>query len=34
MYFIFQFRGKFIGDRVSELKRTFCCVYGVSSFVV
>ena len=26
MYFIFQFRGKFIGGRVSELKRTFCCV--------
>lgn len=35
MYFIFQFRGKFIGGRVSELKRMFCCVfYGVSSFVV
>jgi hypothetical protein len=27
MYFIFQFRGKFIGGRVSELKRMFCCVF-------
>ena len=27
MYFIFQFRGKFIGGRVSELKRMFCCIF-------